>query len=191
MMEIHYQRTGKVEADRSKIGIYFAPSKTKQVVLEFQVMDTNLEIPVGNPRFHQHVSYTLPVATTLLDVSPHLHSLGREVKAEAQLPDGTVKPLIWVADWDVNWQGQYVFLEPVRLPAGTKIECDYYFDNTSGNPRNPNDPPLAVSWGERSKDEMAICQFFYTCDNLRDMQRSHQHLLETRSKDRKSAQAAR
>lgn len=52
--------------------------------------------------------------------------------------------------------------------------------------RNPHDPPKHVSWGERSKDEMAICQFFYTCDNLKDMQRSHQHLLEVRSKDRKS-----
>lgn len=191
MMEIHYQRTGKVETDRSKIGVYFAPPKTKQVVLEFQVMDTNLEIPVGNNRYHQHVTYTLPVATTLLDVAPHLHSLGREVKAEARLPDGTVKPLIWIKDWDVNWQGQYVFLEPIRLPAGTRIESDYYFDNTTSNPRNPNDPPQAVSWGERSKDEMAMCQFFYTCDNLRDMQRSHQFLLETRSKDRKSIQPTR
>ena len=187
MMEIHYQRSGKPETDRSKIGIHFAPAKTKQLVLEFQVMDTNLEIPVGSERLHQQVTYTLPVTTTLLDVTPHLHAIGREVKAQAQLPDGTMKPLIWIKDWDFNWQGQYVFLEPIRLPSGTKIVCDYYFDNTAGNPRNPHDPPQHVSWGDRSKDEMALCQFFYTCDNLRDMQRSHQHLLEVRSKDRKTS----
>jgi mono/diheme cytochrome c family protein len=187
MIEIHYQRTGKPETDRSKLGIYFAPARTKQVVLEIQVMDPSLEIPIGAKQFHQRVSYTLPVQTTLLDVTPHLHMTGREVKAEARLPDGTVKPLIWITDWDFNWQGQYVFLDPIRLPAGTKIECDYYFDNSSGNLRNPHDPPQLVSWGDRSKDEMAMCQFFYTCDNLRDMQRSHQHLLDVRSKDRKPA----
>lgn len=186
MMEIHYQRTGKPETDRSKIGIHFAHPRTRQLVLEIQVMDTTLEIPVGVDRLHQRVEYTLPVQTTLLDVTPHLHSIGREAKAEAHLPDGSVKPLIWIKDWDFNWQGQYVFLEPIRLPSGTKIVCDYYFDNSAGNPRNPHDPPKHVSWGERSKDEMAICQFFYTCDNLKDMQRSHQHLLEVRSKDRKS-----
>ena len=186
MMEIHYQRTGKPESDRSKLGIYFAPARTKQLVLELQIMDTTLEIPAGAQRHHQHVSYTLPAPTTLLDVMPHLHAVGREVKAEAHLPDGTVKPLVWITDWDFNWQGQYVFLEPIRLPGGTRIECDFYFDNTEENLRNPNDPPQSVSWGDRVKDEMAICYFFYTCDTLRDMQRSHQHLLDVRANDRRS-----
>lgn len=185
MMEIHYQRSGKPETDRSSIGIHFAPPGTKQLVFEIQVMDTKLAIPVGANRFHQHVSYTLPSQTTLLDVAPHMHMLGREVKAEARLPDGSVKELIWIKDWDFNWQGQYVFLNPIRLPSGTKIECDYYFDNTAGNPRNPFDPPQDVYWGEQSKEEMAICNFLYTCDNLRDLERANLHHIEARIQDRK------
>jgi mono/diheme cytochrome c family protein len=184
MMEIHYQRSGKPETDRSSVGIYFAPPASKQIVSEIQVMDTTLEIPAGATRYHQHATYTLPTATTLLDVAPHMHFLGREVKAEAHLPDGRVEPLIWIRDWDFNWQGQYVYLKPIRLPAGTKIKCDYYFDNSAGNSRNPNEPPQPVPWGEQSKEEMAICNFLYTCDNLRDLERSYADHVKTRMQDR-------
>lgn len=187
MMEIHYQKSGKPETDRSKVGIYFAPPSARQMVLEIQVMETTLAVPAGEARFHQHVTYTLPTATTIFDVAPHLHLLGREARAEAHLPDGRTKPLIWIKDWDFDWQGHYVFLEPVRLPAGTKIECDFYFDNTAANPRNPHHPPQHVYWGEQSREEMAMCVFFYTCDTARDLQRSHARQIQARINDQKPA----
>jgi hypothetical protein len=31
---------------------------------------------------------------------------------------------------------------------------EIHWDNSSENPRNPSNPPVAVSWGEESKDEM-------------------------------------
>jgi hypothetical protein len=31
-----------------------------------------------------------------------------------------------------------------------------HFDNSAGNPRNPNKPPKPVSWGEATTDEMCI-----------------------------------
>jgi hypothetical protein len=37
---------------------------------------------------------------------------------------------------------------------GKSVEA-YVYDNTSANPRNPNDPPERVRWGNRSSDEMA------------------------------------
>jgi hypothetical protein len=30
------------------------------------------------------------------------------------------------------------------------------FDNSADNPRNPNDPPKLIRWGEQTTDEMAI-----------------------------------
>ena len=177
------------ETDRSSVGIYFAPPQTRQLVLEIKVMENTLEIPAGDARFHKHASYTLPVQTTLLDIAPHMHYLGREVRAEAHLPDGKIEPLIWIKDWDFDWQGQYIFAEPLRFPAGTKIECDFYFDNSAGNPRNPHHPPKQVSWGEQSKEEMAICHLLYTCDNLRDLQLSQLRHMQTRAKDREPGNA--
>jgi hypothetical protein len=31
-----------------------------------------------------------------------------------------------------------------------------HYDNSSNNPRNPNDPPRTVRWGEQTTDEMSI-----------------------------------
>ena len=42
-----------------------------------------------------------------------------------------------------------------RLPAGTRLTSTYVFDNSIGNPRNPDRPPMRARWGWRSTDEMA------------------------------------
>jgi hypothetical protein len=41
------------------------------------------------------------------------------------------------------------------LPAGTKLECIGHYDNSSGNPNNP-DPSVAVRWGQQTFEEMFI-----------------------------------
>src|SRR5207244_8178506 len=87
---------------------------------------------------------------------PHSHYLGKEMKVTAHLPDGRSVPLIWIKDWDFNWQGRYRYKQPVALPKDTRIELEYVFDNSEGNPRNPAHPPVRVRWGEQTTDEMAL-----------------------------------
>jgi hypothetical protein len=169
VLEIHYQRTGKPETDQSSVGLFFAESSAKRLVMELQVMNKDLLIPAGEARHLHRASYTLPVAATLLDAAPHMHLLGREMKATATLPSGEVKPLVWIKDWDFNWQGQYLYADSMRLPKGTKIEVDAWYDNSAGNPLNPHSPPQPVQWGEQTQEEMSICHFRYTCDNVDDL----------------------
>ena len=40
------------------------------------------------------------------------------------------------------------------LPAGTRLDAEVHWDNSADNPRNPSSPPVRVTWGEESKDEM-------------------------------------
>ncbi len=167
--EIHYVCTGKAERDRSKIGLYYARRSARQLVIEIQVGNKQLEIPGGENRHLEQASYTLPVDTTLLDVVPHMHVLGREMKVWAASPEGRTKPLIWIKDWDFNWQGQYSFDQPIRLPKGTQIHIDAWFDNSAENPLNPNSPPQPVRWGDSSTDEMLICTFQCTCETISEM----------------------
>ncbi|OYW19927.1 MAG: hypothetical protein B7Z55_08040 [Planctomycetales bacterium 12-60-4] len=170
VLEIHYQPTGKPETDQSSIGVFFAESSAKQLVMELQVMNKSLQIPAGASRHWHRASFTLPAAATLLDAAPHMHRLGKEMKAVARLPDGREQPLIWIKDWDFNWQGQYIYVDSIRLPRGTVIEVDSWFDNSAANPLNPHSPPRQVSWGEQTRDEMAVCHFRYACDSISELQ---------------------
>ena len=81
------------------------------------------------------------------------------MKATATLPDGATRSLIWINDWDFNWQDSYVYKEPFTLPKGTRIDVTLIYDNSSDNPRNPIDPPRRALWGEESFDEMGSVGF--------------------------------
>jgi hypothetical protein len=86
-----------------------------------------------------------------------MHLIGRDIKITAQPPDSD-KPflLLWINDWDFNWQGFYQYLEPVKLPAGTQIVMETVHDNSADNIRNPNSPPKRMRWGEQTTDEMSV-----------------------------------
>jgi hypothetical protein len=81
----------------------------------------------------------------------------REIKLWATLPDGSTRRLLWIDDWDINWQGVYHFADPVPLPKGTQIHVIATYDNSEGNHANPNHPPKRVLYGPASTDEMLGC----------------------------------
>ena len=85
-----------------------------------------------------------------------MHLIGRTVKVTATLPDGTSQSLISIGDWDFNWQHYYQYATPLRLPAGTRLDGRFTYDNSADNPANPSQPPRRVTYGEQTADEMAI-----------------------------------
>jgi hypothetical protein len=98
-------------------------------------------------------------------VAPHMHLLGRKITVEVKDSDGTVRPMINIDDWDFNWQGFYTFTEPVVLPVGSTVRLATVYDNSANNPRNPNNPVVAVGWGERTSDEMCLAFLGVVFDN--------------------------
>ena len=155
VIQIHYHPSGKPEEDQSSIGLKFSgpPTKGRALLL---VMNRYLDIPAGESHYVVKGSITVPQDAELWGITPHAHYLATDMKINAHLPDGSVIPLIWIKDWDFNWQGQYRYKEPIKLPKGTKIELEYVYDNSAGNPHNPSSPPVRVRFGEQTKDEMAL-----------------------------------
>lgn len=45
-----------------------------------------------------------------------------ELQAVAIEPNGTIVPLLWVENFNLNWNQVYYFREPLRFPAGTRIQ---------------------------------------------------------------------
>lgn len=164
VLEVHYHKSGKPETDQTQVGLYFAKGPVQKRIHQLLVLNPFFRIPPGEK--HYEVTASMPVFKdiTVLGITPHMHLLGRDMKVTAKLPDGTVKPLVSVPDWDFNWQLTYAYRQPVKLPKGTVVNLVAHYDNSDDNPRNPNHPLRAVGWGEQTTDEMCIAFLGYTVD---------------------------
>jgi hypothetical protein len=164
VLQLHLHPSGKPETERSKVGIYFAAAAPERKLRELGMpglfgLMAGLDIPPGEKNFTIKGSLTLPADMTVLSVMAHAHYLGKEFKATATLPDGTTRPMLWIKDWDFNWQDRYFYKQPVALPKGTRIDATISYDNSADNPNNPCNPPRRVQWGMQSTDEMGNIRF--------------------------------
>lgn len=159
VMQLHLHPSGKPEVERSTIGIHFADKKPAARLVMTTLSNNAIDIQPGDANYERRASRTLDADATVFGVFPHLHLIGRSVRAEATLPDATKVPLISIPDWDFNWQYYYRYAEPLRLPAGTKVDVRWTYDNSAANPANPSKPPRRVTFGEQTEDEMAFLIF--------------------------------
>jgi hypothetical protein len=162
VMQVHYHRNGKVEKDRSQLGIYYAKAKPQKITRFGMFVDPTIRITPGEKNYTVKRSFKIPSEMTLYAMMPHMHLLGKEMKVSAETPDGKTIPLVYINDWDFNWQMQYEFKKPIVLPAGSKMTVEAVYDNSAGNPRNPHNPPKLVTFGEETTDEMFVLVFTQT-----------------------------
>lgn len=180
VLQMHYHPVGKAATDQSEVALYFAKKAGATPVHSLSMAGFPLVIPAGEKDHRVTTSFTLPVAVTLHGVGPHMHQLGREMKADATLPDGTKTPLIWVRDWDWDWQGRYLYKEPVRLPAGARIDLEAVYDNSADNPANPSTPPRVVRWGEQTTDEMCLLFLMVSAGSPEDVATLRREMIRQR-----------
>jgi hypothetical protein len=164
VLNSHFHPSGKEEEEQTTIGLYFTDKKPDRTLIGFQVPPvfgsiSGLDIPAGESNYELKSKFTTPVDIDLIGVGAHMHYIGHTAKAHATLPDSTIKPLFYIDDWDFNWQGRYIYDEPIRLPAGTTVEGTVSFDNSAANPHNQFNPPRRVRWGLESSDEMGSVIF--------------------------------
>lgn len=165
VIQVHYHKDGKVEQDQSRVSVRFAAAgQVEQELRTIGMINPVFLLKPGDAHQEVHVGFTLPVNATVWSIFPHMHLLGREMKITATLPGGAEKPLVWVNDWDFNWQETYRYKEPIHLPKGTHISLVAVYDNSERNPRQPTHPPALVHWGEQTTDEMCIGFLQFTID---------------------------
>jgi tetratricopeptide (TPR) repeat protein/mono/diheme cytochrome c family protein len=155
ILNMHLQPSGKEESLQPVVGLYFTDHPPTRFPMLLQLEhDGAIDVPPGSTDTAVTDRLTLPVAVQVLGVYPHAHYIGKTIDAWATLPGGERRPLIRINDWDINWQGVYLYRQPLRLPKGTVVEMKITYDNSERNPRNPNRPPRRVVTGDRSEDEM-------------------------------------
>jgi hypothetical protein len=162
VMQVHYSlitfsqtSSGAPTPDLTRVGLYLSPVPLDPISF-LPVVNPFFSIPPGES--HYQVKAVLPITRTveLVAIAPHMHLLGREAMVVARFPNGDQRDLIHIDNWDFHWQGNYIYRDPIILPAGTVVELTAYYDNSLGNAQNPSNPPVPVSWGERTVDEMCL-----------------------------------
>jgi Flp pilus assembly protein TadD len=153
VVQLHMVRGATTETVQPSIGLFLAPSPPTRVPIVVKLESKTIDIPAGDSDYVIEDSYILPVEVFVVSVYPHAHYLAREMRGTATLPDGTVKPLVWIKQWDIRWQDQYRFKDPMVLPRGTTLRIRFTYDNSESNARGPR-PARRVVWGQNSTDEM-------------------------------------
>ncbi len=154
VIQAHMQPTGKPEAVQISIGVYFTTEAPVRTPVGLRLGRQTIDIAPGDRAYEVTDRYVLPADVDVLAVQPHAHNLAREMQAEATLPDGSIRPLISIKDWDFRWQDVYRYVQPIALPKGTTLSMRFTYDNSASNPRAPSQTSQRVVWGQKTSDEM-------------------------------------
>lgn len=165
VLQVHYHKSGKPEEDQTELAVYFAQEPPRRALRLAWIANPLFRIPPGEKDHLVTTRFPVPADFTAYAAMPHMHLLGKEMKAWVEKPDGSTVPLVWVKDWEFNWQFIYSFKEPLKIPRGSTIRVEARYDNSADNPNNPNNPPKPVTWGEQTTDEMMLLIVPFTVDN--------------------------
>lgn len=162
-IQAHYTPYGKEATDKSQLGLYFYKDGEKPDLRmrNSVIVDNSIVIPAGEGR-HMETSYLeFPKEALLYSAFPHAHYRGYASDLWMQTPDGKKTLILAMPRYDFNWQREYTFAQPLKVPAGSKLIAHYWYDNSTRNPANP-DPTKEIVWGDQSFEEM-----FYTAVRYR------------------------
>ncbi len=168
VVQLHLLPTGRPTPVKPRLGLYFSPEPPERTSTVLLLREHTIDIPAGESNHEIEESMVLPAPASVLGMYPHAHYLGRDLRIFAALPDGSHRWLLRIPDWDFNWQGDYRYVEPLPLPAGTRLVMRYSYDNSAGNPRNPSTPPRRVRLGWNSTDEMGEVAIQLLLDRAED-----------------------
>ena len=173
ILQIHYApgSAGQIDSTRINLKVTTAPLRniSVQAVLNHFSSLTNgpLAIPAGQTKtFNAQQQLFNPSPSfngwTALYVFPHMHLIGKKIHAYGIKPvtNDTIR-FVRINNWDFHWQDNFVFPNTIKIPNGTTFKASAFYDNTTNNLDNPNNPPQNVVAGEATTDEMMLVFFAF------------------------------
>jgi hypothetical protein len=160
-LQMHYNANGKEQTDQSVVGFRFAKKPAHTAVASAMVVNTLFEIPPMTRNHEVVAAVQLPFEARIHALRPHMHLRGKDATVTMVLPNGSRKTLLHIPEWNDHWQYYYVLSKPETAPRGTIIEYVAHYDNSPGNPLNP-DPRAAVTYGDQLWDEMHLLYVNWT-----------------------------
>jgi hypothetical protein len=167
-LTMHYPMGSYGAYDSTKVIIHFYPVGTtgvRQISAGPLIADNNFNLPANQvtnlTAQFPGGSTGLPASYSVLSVFPHMHLLGKNIKAYAFKPNMDTVKFVNVPKWNFMWQDFYFFQHMQKVPNGYFLKGEATYDNTTNNLNNPHNPPQNVSSGFNTTDEMFLVYFHY------------------------------
>lgn len=160
VMQMHYNTVyDKEGTDRTTIDLHYVDPATTPIELAIvPLLQGNFLLPAGDPDVEvQATADAIPIPVTLHGIVPHMHLLGKSIDVK-YVKDGDEMCLIDVPEWDFNWQGFFLYEQPITLPAGYRPVLTCRYDNSPENQADGRQP-TNVTWGDGTYDEMCLVYF--------------------------------
>lgn len=160
---MHYPNGSAGMVDDTKVRLYFYDDDIEiREVTSMPILENwNFTIEANTVEEVTDEFNLIPADVSLLSVFPHMHLLGDYIESYAVTPGSDTIPLVRIPHWDFEWQEFYFFKNMVKIPAWSTLYGKGIYENLPGNPHNPNDPPIDVSAGLNTTDEMFLIYFSF------------------------------
>ncbi|MBN4073038.1 T9SS type A sorting domain-containing protein [Crocinitomix catalasitica] len=163
VLAMHYPEGSYGEWDDTKVNLYFYEEPIGSFFREVYgvplISNDVFTISAGTIDTLNGSYGPLDDDYTFISAFPHMHLIGESIETYALDPDLDTIPMVRIPKWDFEWQDYYNFEYMLKVPQNSYIYGTSIYNNTTSNPNNPNDPPIDVSAGENTTDEMFV--FFY------------------------------
>ncbi len=191
VMQIHTRPSDEGAIEDGQAAIYWTAAPPPIELRPIQVppsfgVAAGLGIPAGEPAYTLRDTFTVPVAIDAYAARGHAHLRGRSLRMTAILPNGRTRNLLVLDRWDPRWPDTYFFAAPIRLPAGTRLETEIVYDNSSANPRLAGLAKRRVAWGPTLASEIGSMTLIVSVRSAADVQ-----ALETARAEHFKAQVLR
>ena len=157
---MHYHKEpaeGTAAWSQAEVGFFLADEAPKYKVINDSLYNRAFEIPPNHPNYRVGSSRVLDTDIYVLTLWPHAHTRASAARYTAIYPDGTEELLLDVPNYDQGWQVTYKYKEPKLLPKGTRIDVDFWYDNTPERAvREKFNSNRFVGYGPRTDDEMSL-----------------------------------
>jgi hypothetical protein len=154
---IHYHSekstTGEPVTDRTSVGLIYASAPPAHPIHRMDVDNNFFSLPAGDASHEVRQCATFDADSLLLSLTPHMHFRGKDARFEIERPGQPPETLLFVPNYDFNWQLKYRERTGVFVPKGSRLIITFHYDNSTNNAANP-DPKKVVRWGEPSAEEM-------------------------------------
>jgi hypothetical protein len=133
-VEIGYRGTEVATTDQGEVGLYLAKEASGEAASAQSMQAPAAEVAPGGKPVRQRAELVLDAAAALQALYPEVAPGTTSLELTAILPDGSVRPLVWLRDYRSDWPSPLVYVDPMPLPRGARLVMTTYVANTGDAP---------------------------------------------------------